>query len=379
MQNTAGVAERKSNLELFRIISMFFIVAHHYVTHSNLLRVGPIIQDPYSFQSQFLLVFGAFGKIGINCFVLFSGYFMCKKEITLKKFLKLICEFLFYKIIVTLVFHFTGYYRMSLGDMLLSFLPIRALGEDFYTGYFVFFLFIPFLNVLVRNMNEKTHARLILLSLCVTTLLYFLPDCSVTLNNTAWFMVLYIISSYIRLYPKKLFDSKRFWRNATILCLIACVGSVIVCSRLCDRFNRSITFSWHFVVDSYNLLALMTGLSAFMYFKNLEIRQNRFINTVASTTFGVLLIHANGVPMKTWLWGDVLHTYDYQMTSPLAGILHAVIASVLVFAAGSCIDLLRIRFAEKPFFRLLDRVLPRFTAWWSRTEDKLLKKCHISK
>lgn len=378
MENRSRGAERKSNLELFRIISMFFIVAHHYVVHAGLLSAGPIAQDPYSLQSQFLLVFGAFGKIGINCFVLISGYFMCKKEITLRKFLKLICEFLFYKIIVTLAFHFTGYYRMSLWDMLLSFLPIRNLGDDFYTGYFVFFLFIPFLNILVRNMNEKAHVRLMLLSFCVYTLLYFLPDCSVTLNNSVWYTVLYFIASYIRLYPKKLFDSKRFWRNAAILCLLACAGSVIVCSRLTGRFNSGITIAWHFVMDSNNLLALLMGLTAFMYFKNLEIGQSRVINTVASTTFGVLLCHANGIPMKTWLWTDVLHTYDYQVQSPLAGILHAVIATVLVFAAGSCIDLIRMRFAEKPFFRLLDRVLPRFTAWWSRTEDKLFKKCHIS-
>ena len=378
MSQSLQRTERNSNLELFRIISMFFILAHHYVVHAGLLSTGPIPQDPLSFQSQFLLVFGAFGKIGINCFVLISGYFMCKKDITLRKFLKLVCEFLFYKVIVTLAFHFTGYYRLSLSEMLLSFLPIRNLGTDFYTGYFVFFLFIPFLNILVRNMNEKAHLRLLLLSVSVYSLLYFLPGFSVTLNNSVWFMVLYIVASYIRLYPKKIFDSKRFWRAAALACFLACVLSVIICARFIGKIGTGVATAWHFVIDSNNLLALLMGLSAFMYFKNLSLRQSRFINAVASATFGILLLHANGVPMKTWLWLDVLHTQEYQALSPLAGILHAIIASVLVFAAGTVIDLLRARFAEKPFFRLLDKFLPALTARWQRVEEKIFRKTGTS-
>ena len=47
------------------------------------------------------------------------------------------------------------------------------------------------------------------------------PDLlSVTLNNVVWFMALYIISSYIRLYPNKIFDNRRVWRNAALLCLL---------------------------------------------------------------------------------------------------------------------------------------------------------------
>lgn len=58
---------RDSNIELFRIITMFFIVAHHYVVNSGLTSAeGPIASDPLSWRSIFLLLFGAWGKIGIN-------------------------------------------------------------------------------------------------------------------------------------------------------------------------------------------------------------------------------------------------------------------------------------------------------------------------
>ena len=51
---------RDSNLELFRIITMLLIVAHHYVVNSGLMDAdGPILMSPMSSQSLFLLLFGA--------------------------------------------------------------------------------------------------------------------------------------------------------------------------------------------------------------------------------------------------------------------------------------------------------------------------------
>ena len=70
--------ERNSNIELFRIIVMLLIVAHHYV-----LGYGTLMHDnPMTVQSWFLYFWGMWGKTGINCFVLITGYYMCKSDIT---------------------------------------------------------------------------------------------------------------------------------------------------------------------------------------------------------------------------------------------------------------------------------------------------------
>lgn len=72
---------RDSNIELYRIITMLFIIAHHYVVNSGLISAdGPIYSDISSWRSIFLLLFGAWGKTGINCFVLITGYYMCKSK-----------------------------------------------------------------------------------------------------------------------------------------------------------------------------------------------------------------------------------------------------------------------------------------------------------
>lgn len=66
---------RNSSVELFRIISMLIIIAHHYVVNSGLLEV---INESNHLEENdiFLLLFGWGGKTGINCFILVTGYYM---------------------------------------------------------------------------------------------------------------------------------------------------------------------------------------------------------------------------------------------------------------------------------------------------------------
>lgn len=63
MEQTNLIIQKKvrdSNLELFRIITMLLIVAHHYVVNSGLLDVnGPILSNSFSCDSLFLLIVGA--------------------------------------------------------------------------------------------------------------------------------------------------------------------------------------------------------------------------------------------------------------------------------------------------------------------------------
>ena len=89
---------RNSNLELYRIVVMLLIVAHHYIVNSGVLDL--MYEHPFSGNAIFLFLYGMWGKIGINCFVLITGYFMCKHKITARKFLKLFLEIEFYNIII---------------------------------------------------------------------------------------------------------------------------------------------------------------------------------------------------------------------------------------------------------------------------------------
>jgi len=131
---------------------MLLIVMHHYVVNSGLLNV--MVNDSLSARSIFLYLFGMWGKTGINCFVLITGYFMCKSTITIRKFLKLLLEVEFYYIIIGLCFIIGGYTNFSWGKMIYMISPIKNIGSDFVSCFLLFYL-LKFPTLINRWKNNS--------------------------------------------------------------------------------------------------------------------------------------------------------------------------------------------------------------------------------
>lgn len=353
---------------------MMLIVAHHYVVNSGLTDGGGVIySDPMCVKSLFLLIFGAWGKTGINCFVLITGYFMCRSQITAKKFFKLLFEIEIYNIVIYFIFLISGYEPFSLKTLVQSLLPIYSVSTNFSVCFLLFYLCIPFLNILIHQLNEKQHLRLILLVSFIYILFGTVPKFSVTMNYVSWFCVLFFIASYIRLYPKKLFENTAFWGIATLISIALSVASVVSCAWLGNKIDRSMAF--YFVADSNTLLAVTNGVCSFMFFKNLKIKQSKFINTVAASTFGVLCIHANSDTMRRWLWKDTLNNVGAYGSDLL--VVHAIGGVIAIFVICTLIDMMRIYLIERPFFKFGDKHFENISEKYKSLENKLCDKLKI--
>lgn len=190
--------QRESNLELYRILVMLSIVAHHYVVNSGLM--DEMSQDPTSLRSLYFYVFGAWGKVGINCFVLITGYFMCKSNITPHKFFKLFLEVIFYMFFINLVLIIMGIEKLTISMIKSNMQILFDVSSCFTSCFLMFYLLIPFLNILILNMTQRQHLSLVTLSLVIYTGISTLMLGKVEMNYVVWFCILYFISSYIRLY-----------------------------------------------------------------------------------------------------------------------------------------------------------------------------------
>jgi hypothetical protein len=255
---------------------------------------------------------------------------------------------MFYKIVISTIFWISSYEPLTLEGLVKTLIPIRTLGTGFTAAFLLFFLFIPFLNILVKNMNEKQH--ILLLGLVSFTYIFLgtVPFFSVTMNYVSWFMVLYIIASYIRLYPKQIFNNTKLWTFVSVVLIIIASLSVIVCAYISKEVDRSLWY--YFVQDSNTLLAVLIGVSTFLFFKNLKMKHHPAINKISATCFGVLLIHANSDAMRTWLWSDTLNNVGW-FTHPTAVVItHSILSVILIYTICTVIDWLRINFFEKPFF-----------------------------
>lgn len=344
-----GQSSRDSNFELFRIILMLAIVAHHYVVNSGFTSL-------YDFNNItgnmiFLQLFGFAGKIGINCFVFITGYFMIKSQFKFQKLLKLYLEIKFYKLVIYAIFLVTGYEAFSISGFLKSVFNIAYGVEVGFTGTFVFmYALIPFMNAMLLNLNRRLHLSLIGILVFLYTVIptFMFHD---TYSNLGWMITTYIIAAYVRLYPCKWFENKKLYIWGTIGSILLSWLSILVV----DFVGVTVGFKsfYHMVANENKFLALTCSFSLFMLFKNIKIKQNKFINTIATSTFGVLLIHANSDTMRQFLWKDLLKNTSYYESSYL--IFHAIISVLVVYIVCVCIDQCRIHFLEKPLFKYIER------------------------
>ena len=109
---------------------------------------------------------------------------------------------------------------------------------------------------------------------------------------------------------------------------------------------------YKYVSDSNTFLAVATGVSLFMTFKDLKMKYHKWINTIAASTFGVLLIHANSDTMRQWLWKDMVDCSGAFYRSDTC--LYALLVVLAIFFICILIDYIRIHTIEKWTFKIID-------------------------
>lgn len=227
--------QRQSNLELYRIIVMLMIVAHHYVVNSGLFQL--IEESPLSPSSLAMLIFGGWGKTGINCFVLITGWFMCKSEWTGIKLLKLYLQITFYTVIIYTIFCLTGKEEFVPIKAIWTLWPVKGIHSgDFVSCFLIWYLFIPFINILIKSLTKNQLGWLNILLLFTYCLIPQIPKINVTFNYISWFSLLYLVAAYIRLYGLPIKINHRQWGYLT-LCTVITGGGQHNDIRSCKQTN----------------------------------------------------------------------------------------------------------------------------------------------
>ena len=134
---------------------------------------------------------------------------MFTSHITKKKLFKLLGEVYFYAVVLWGIFLVTGYEAFSIKEFLKILFPFYDVADNFTACFLLFYLLIPFLNKLIHVLSEKEHLQLLLWCMGVYVFFPSFVKAHVVFNYITWFCVLYIIASYIRLYPKAWSDSEK--------------------------------------------------------------------------------------------------------------------------------------------------------------------------
>lgn len=325
------VTHRQSNIELLRVISMFMVLLGHYYVISGFSDI-----DIISFNWIGMQFLGAWSKVAVDIFVIITGYFLVNQTFRWKKVLKLLSCTYFWGIIVLLLGFALGL-SIKTDYIYKSLFPLTPLNW-FARSYLLLYISIPLFNKII---NSVSKARLGQIIIALTTIFYTVPTLISTfisgggyLTSYFTFGIMYMIGAYIRKYGDAKLDKISIY--AGIVSIILILSSIL----WNDIHMHEGLYIMYLAHKGNSVVGLLAAIGIFTIFKNIKISYNPFINTVASTTFAVYLIHNNPI-ISNWLWNSMVSSKDY-FESPFF-LLHMLGVTLLIFAVCSILEWLRLK------------------------------------
>lgn len=341
---------RQTNIELLRIISMLMIVFHHFAIHGGFNWETTELTIPHFWYN--LIIMG--GKIGVNIFVLISGYFLITskgKIFNIKRILKFWGQIVFYSLGIFLLFSIFETQNFGIKSIIKVLFPITFSAWWFASTYFVLYVIHPFLNMFLNAINKRTYQTLLLILVIIWSVIPTFTTKYFESNSLLWFVTLYAIAGYARLYGfNHMFTSKKYFALFGIFSVLTYLSSAVF-TLLGTRHSVFLEHATYFY-GMQRIPALLISLTLFMAFATLKMNYHKWINVLASATFGVYLIHDSNL-MRKFLWIDVFQNFRYQ--NSLLLIPYSILVVALVYAVCTLIDLVRQRVFEKPFMSIVNR------------------------
>lgn len=336
---------RDSNIELLRIISIIFIIMFHYVYKSEFLYNG------LTFNVFVIKSFWLFGELGVNLFILITGYYVSKSNFSLKKFILLIFEVLFYQLLLYIIGDLVGYNSdyLSLRQSIVLFLPNLTGKYWFMTAYLLVYLLSPFLNFVIKNFNKKNYQKFLLLNLIIWSIiptifgfLYNGTESMLFYNRLIWLIFMYFVGGYIRKYNIKILKDKTNCIKISLKTYLIMLGSIIYIYYFKDSFIKLGTNEISYLWGPNNIFMFILSVSFFKLFTNIKIKNNKIINKISSTTLGIYLLH-DGY-LAHYMWSNIFKSNQNIYSDNF--LIHILISTFTIFVVGVIIDLIRL-FIEK--------------------------------
>ncbi len=341
--------DRSSNFELMRIFAMFLIITYHYALFSAFrFPAGDLSFNRLFYQSMFLD-----GKTGVNLFVMVSGYFMVKSErIRTSKVLQLWGQAFFYIVGIWIIFHkkINGMGSM-VQDTLKGKLFFLSSGVQwFISTYIVMYLLAPYMNAMLKALSRDACRRLLVLMgalWCLIPTLSWIPGMVVTEfqgSDLAFFLFLYCLGGYLRLYHEKDSRGAEFWFGCAGGIFLLCMGVIVSVDIWNTRSLGKVRLLDYLFNYQNHVLILLLSLFLFLGFKELKVRNSSVINLISSLTFGIYLIHDNW-QIRRYLWNNVIKGPLFQESPWFLPVSLGIVTAV--FCCCGALELLRQLTVEK--------------------------------
>lgn len=342
---------RNSSIELLRIISMVMIMFHHFAYHGNFEWNYNEITIPHLWYNFILMG----GKVGVNIFVLISGFFLIENTERLfqpKKLLKFWGQVVFYSITTYFLSIVLQINNFDIKQIIKICFPITYPGWWFASTYFMLYLIHPFLNKLLHDLNKNVYQYLILLLVLCWSIIPTLTTQLFESNSLLWFITLYVIAGYAKIYG---FNERLKSKHYFFLFLIVLVCSYLISVSFLVLGTKRNELAVH-AIDFFGMERfpiLLMALFLFMTFAKLKIKYNKWINVIASATFGVYLIHDSSY-IRYYIWWNIFKINQYQESLFLIP-YSILVVFIIIYVLCTGIEMVRKVLLERPYIIFVNK------------------------
>lgn len=330
------MAQRQSNIELLRIISMAMIVIVHLdVASLGLSAPAKYISDITARHWWQLIVESAV-IIGVNCFTLISGYFGIHARWS--GFWKLTAQCMFYAVGIYSALAIAGLVPWNLQTWLESWMVYTHTDLWYVPAYLGLFLLSPFINAAVTQLSRKQFG--IWLGAFILFNVWAGWVWGGRFNPTGYTVIqlvmMYLIGRYIGLYAPAVSCPKKL-RLSCVIIYIAATAGITLYAGLVDI---SKTFAYN------SPLVIISSVAFFLIFTTFRFKSG-IINSIASSAFAVYLIHKN-----PYIWGGFMKRLSVDVWSHNDLLVYS--AYTLAFTAGVFIVACVVDSFRRLLFRLIE-------------------------
>ncbi|MDD6239247.1 MAG: acyltransferase family protein [Oscillospiraceae bacterium] len=316
------IKQRRSNLELLRIVAMLMIIAFHIYWHcvsgqltdpDSMERMGNgLFSVPLFYKKLLLLtVFSSFGRAANVVFMTLTGYFMVAKgrEIRLIPIAKKLLLEQGYAAVLLLITSLLVFRRNP--DSCTTLTEINLFNSmSWYVGYYFLVMLLArlFLNRYLEKLERKQYRLFLFALLCMTQFKWIIKLLNGVTGNLVILVTgvfLYSLGGYIRRYQP--FARVRTW---AIFGVIAGIYALLFLStyagvqdRIQDYYREASTDPFiQYIpnVGDNSIVAILLGLSLFELFRRIKMPCCRGINYLGGATFMIYLFHDNSFFYSLW-------------------------------------------------------------------------------
>ena len=295
--------ERKSGIELYKVIAIFLIVLSHVIqtlTEPNyVLGIGEgtfinIATATTDLDVLLLALFRICGALGNNMFFICSAWFLVNsKKKSLKKVIRMILDVWIINMIVFWGLHAIGI-QFQVSDTVRTFFPTTFANNWYITCYLLFYLIHPFLNRMLEQLNISEHFALTSFLFMIYFIIPVLPLEEINLffaNELVIFLATYVIVSFIKTYKNEWTENLKLNKGILFVSIVSYVVLILSVDYLGLRTNYFLNRLVRWNMNN-SLFMFLIAFSSFNMMKKKKFI-NRTINYFSSLSLLVYIFHEN--------------------------------------------------------------------------------------